>query len=128
MGNPDGRRRSLRAVRFATVALWLSAAPAPPGELAKLSFGNNWLAEPEHGGFYEALADGTYARYGLDVTIVQGGPGSNARMLAATGRMNCDMESDMTAAMDAVRSPASFRRTRRSLSAIPAKASIRSRV
>ena len=40
----------------------------------KVTYGTNWLAEAEHGGFYQAVADGTYAKYGLDVSIVQGGP------------------------------------------------------
>lgn len=52
--------------------------------LDKVSFGTNWLAEAEHGGFYQAAADGTYEKYGLDVTIVQGGPQSaNAALLMA---------------------------------------------
>ena len=37
----------------------------------KVTFGTNWLAEAEHGGFYQALSDGTYDKYGLDVTIQQ---------------------------------------------------------
>ena len=41
--------------------------------LDKVSFGTNWVAEGEHGGHYQALVDGTYRRYGLDVTIVPGG-------------------------------------------------------
>ena len=42
--------------------------------LDEVTFGTNWLAEAEHGGFYQAVADGTYEKYGLKVTIVQGGP------------------------------------------------------
>ncbi len=38
--------------------------------LDELTFGTNWVAEPEHGGFYQAVADGTYEKYGLKVTIV----------------------------------------------------------
>ena len=49
----------------------------PPHAADKVTFGTNWLAEAEHGGYYQALADGTYAKYGLDVTIVQGGPQAN---------------------------------------------------
>ena len=26
----------------------------------KVSFGTNWVAQAEHGGFYQAVADGTY--------------------------------------------------------------------
>jgi len=54
----------------------------------KVSFGTNWLAEAEHGGYYQAVADGTYAKYGLDVTIVQGGPQANNEILLAAGRLD----------------------------------------
>jgi len=50
------------------------AAAAPASALDEISFGTNWLAEAEHGGYYQAVADGTYEKYGLKVTIVQGGP------------------------------------------------------
>ena len=46
----------------------------------KVRFGTNWVAEGEHGGFYQAFADGTYKKYGLDVTIVPGGPNVNNRI------------------------------------------------
>lgn len=50
----------------------------------KVTFGTNWVAQAEHGGFYQALADGTYAKYGLDVTIRQGGPQApNGQLLTA---------------------------------------------
>jgi NitT/TauT family transport system substrate-binding protein len=38
--------------------------------LDEITFGTNWVAEPEHGGFYQAAADGTYEKYGLKVNIV----------------------------------------------------------
>ena len=47
--------------------------------LDKVSFGTNWVAEAEHGGFFQAVADGTYKSYGLDVTIVPGGPNVDNR-------------------------------------------------
>src|SRR5262249_36251254 len=60
----------LGAIILAGAAAHAAGAQA----LDKVSFGTNWVAEAEHGGFYQALADGTYRRYGLDVTIVPGGP------------------------------------------------------
>ena len=57
------------------------AAAQTPDKLDKVSFGTNWVAEAEHGGFFQAVADGTYKKYGLDVTIVPGGPNDNNRML-----------------------------------------------
>ena len=50
------------------------ALAGPALALDEVSFGTNWLAEAEHGGFYQSVADGTYEKYGLKVTIVQGGP------------------------------------------------------
>ena len=69
---PNWLRRSVLA---------MAAASAAAQALDKVSFGTNWVAEAEHGGFYQALADGTYRKYGLDVTIVPGGPNVNNRIL-----------------------------------------------
>ena len=67
------------ALLFAALALVRTPALA----LDKVTFATNWLAEAEHGGFYQAKADGTYEKYGLDVTILQGGPNANNRLLLA---------------------------------------------
>ena len=48
--------------------------PTAQGNLDKVTFGTNWLAEAEHGGFYQAIATGIYKNHGLDVTIKMGGP------------------------------------------------------
>jgi NitT/TauT family transport system substrate-binding protein len=81
----------------------VARAQAPAnGTQDKVSFGTNWVAEGEHGGFYQALADGTYAKYGLDVTILQGGPQSNSRLLLAAGRIDFDMGANMIQAFNAV--------------------------
>src|SRR4051812_49398084 len=50
-----------------------------------IRFVTDWRAEAEHGGFYQALATGEYARRGLDVRIIQGGPGVNVPQLLAAG-------------------------------------------
>ncbi len=42
--------------------------------LAKISFQADWYPQPEHGGFYTAVAKGYYKDEGLDVTIQPGGP------------------------------------------------------
>src|SRR5215510_8058794 len=80
------RMRRLLGIVFA-VAGGLFIAPAIAQPLEKFAFGTNWVAQAEHGGFYQALADGTYRRYGLDVTIVQGGPNINNRLLLPVGRI-----------------------------------------
>jgi NitT/TauT family transport system substrate-binding protein len=77
-------------------------AQTPDKAPDKVSFGTNWVAEAEHGGFYQALADGTYRRYGLDVTIVQGGPQVNNQLLLAVGRLDFSMTANSLQSFDAV--------------------------
>ncbi|TFL19362.1 ABC transporter substrate-binding protein [Jannaschia formosa] len=66
----------------------LLALPASAQDLTPVSFGTNWVAQAEHGGFYQAVADGTYAECGLDVTIVPGGPQVNNTALMLAGRID----------------------------------------
>ena len=68
-------------MRFWGVALaaGLSAAAFSAEAADKVSFGTNWLAEAEHGGYYQAVADGTYAKYGLDVDDPAGRPAGQQR-------------------------------------------------
>jgi NitT/TauT family transport system substrate-binding protein len=70
--------------------------------LDKVSFGTNWVPEAEHGGFFQAVADGTYAKYGLDVTIVPGGPNDNNRMLLIAGKLDFFMAANTLMSFDAV--------------------------
>jgi NitT/TauT family transport system substrate-binding protein len=70
--------------------------------LDKVRFGTNWVAEAEHGGFYQALADGTYRKYGLDVTIVPGGPNTNNRMLMTVGKLDFFISANTLESFDAV--------------------------
>ena len=81
-------------------AFWPATASAQT--LDKVSFGTNWVAEAEHGGFYQALADGTYKKYGLDVTIVPGGPQINNRILLAVGKLDFFMSANTLQSFDAV--------------------------
>src|SRR5687767_1562686 len=89
--------RLLFAVALAFEASALCAQP-----LDKVSFGTNWVAQGEHGGFYQALADGTYRKHGLDVTIVQGGPNANNRILLASGKLDFFMSANTLQSFDAV--------------------------
>ena len=73
-----------------------------PDKLDKVSFGTNWVAEAEHGGFFQAVADGTYRKYGLDVTIVPGGPNDNNRMLLIAGKIEFFMAANTLMSFDAV--------------------------
>ncbi len=92
----------IRVAAFVGLSFLSSIAPALAQQLDKVRFGTNWVAEPEHGGFYQALADGTYRRYGLDVTIVPGGPQVNNRILLPVGRLDFFMSANLLQAFDAV--------------------------
>ncbi len=82
----------------------LAAFVAPRAQaLDRISFATNWLAEAEHGGFYQAVADGTYAKYGLEVKIVPGGPQANNRLLLVSGKVDFFMGANMIQALDAVK-------------------------
>ncbi|WP_348550249.1 ABC transporter substrate-binding protein [Acidithiobacillus sp.] len=49
-------------------------------------FGTQWFAEAQQGGFYEALANGVYKKYGLNVIIKMGGPNINGQQLLSAGQ------------------------------------------
>ena len=51
---------------------------------------------------YQALVDGTYRKYGLDVTIVPGGPNVNNRILLPVGKLDFFMSANTLQAFDAV--------------------------
>jgi len=68
----------------------------------KVTFGTNWVAQAEHGGFYQALSDGTYKKYGLDVTILPGGPNINNRILLPIGKIDFFMSANSLQSFDAV--------------------------
>src|SRR5499426_3543758 len=83
-------------------ALFATSTSALAQQLDKVSFGTSWVAQGEHGGFYQALADGTYRKYGLDVTIVPGGPNINNRILLAVGKLDFFMSANTLQSFDAV--------------------------
>jgi NitT/TauT family transport system substrate-binding protein len=78
----------MRVVAFGLAAVIASAAPALA--LDKVTFGTDWKAEAEHGGYYQAIATGIYKKYGLEVTLRQGGPQVNHSELLAAGRLDFD--------------------------------------
>src|ERR1700690_3429599 len=91
-------------MRLAAILLVFAAAfgTAQAQPLDKVRFGTNWVAEAEHGGFYQALADGTYRKYGLDVTIRQGGPSVNNRILLPVGKIDFFLSANNLQGFDAV--------------------------
>lgn len=94
---------TLRTALAASAALAALAVPAAAQDLTKVTFGTNWVAQAEHGGYYQAVADGTYAACGLDVTIVPGGPQVNNRALMLAGRMDFHMGGNILQAFSAIK-------------------------
>ncbi len=84
--SPTTPKTTSRATRLGMTAIASVLALTTPvlAQNVKVTYGTNWVAQAEHGGFYQSVADGTYAACGLDVTIVPGGPSVNnqAQMLA----------------------------------------------
>ncbi len=84
--------------------LALSVAGTAPARAAdRVVFGTDWKAQAEHGGFYQALAGGIYARYGLEVTLRQGGPQVNHAQLLAAGKLDFNMAPNSFVPLNMVR-------------------------
>jgi NitT/TauT family transport system substrate-binding protein len=77
------------------LALFAAAVTAHAQAPDRLVFGTNWYAQAEHGGFYQALAEGTYRRHGLEVTLRMGGPQVNGMQLLLAGQMDLFMGYDL---------------------------------
>jgi NitT/TauT family transport system substrate-binding protein len=94
-------RMHIGAALAAFLTLGLGQAGAQT-KLTEVRYGTNWVAQAEHGGYYQAVADGTYEKYGLKVTIVPGGPQANNRMLLPVGRIDFYMGGNMVQAFSAI--------------------------
>jgi NitT/TauT family transport system substrate-binding protein len=83
---------------FSRVAAMSIAAAASTAAVAqeKVTFLTSWYAQAEHGGFYQALANGLYKKEGLDVTIRMGGPQVNTMQLLAAGQTEFVMSYDFS--------------------------------
>jgi NitT/TauT family transport system substrate-binding protein len=68
----------------AALAIGLSGS-AHGAPATHITFVTDWKAQAEHGGFYEAQALGLYAKRGLNVRIVEGGPSVNVAQVLAGG-------------------------------------------
>jgi NitT/TauT family transport system substrate-binding protein len=84
------------------IAACLGGSALAQQPLTEVTFGTNWIAQGEHGGYYQAVADGTYEKYGLKVTIVPGGPRASNRMLMTVGKLDFYMGGSMIQAFSAV--------------------------
>ena len=90
---------------FVAAATLLGAALALPttASAEHVTFGTDWKAEAEHGGYYQAIATGIYKRYGLDVTLRPGGPQVNHAQLLAAGVLDFNIASNSFVPLNFVR-------------------------
>ncbi|HEX2944051.1 MAG TPA: ABC transporter substrate-binding protein [Rhodopila sp.] len=75
----------------------------------KVTFGLDWRAEAEYGGYYQALATGIYAKHGLDVTIREGGPQVNHTQLLIAGRLDFNITGNSFLALNFAKESIPFR-------------------
>ena len=90
-------RRLLIVALAALAAACSQDKPKGEGSAAgatTIRFATDWRAQAEQGGFYQAVATGEYSKRGLDVKIVQGGPGVNVPQLLAAGAVEMGMGSN----------------------------------
>jgi NitT/TauT family transport system substrate-binding protein len=85
------RRRSFRYFVVLACALMAVLAAASSRADDKITFGIDWRAEAEYGGYYQAVANGIYAKHGLAVTIREGGPQVNHMQLLMAGRLDFNL-------------------------------------
>jgi NitT/TauT family transport system substrate-binding protein len=94
------RRQALKLVAggaAASVLVPVRGASVSAQTLDKVSYQTNWRAQAEHGGFYLALANGLYKKYGLDAEIRMGGPQQNPSQLLLGGRVDMIMSNSFEA-------------------------------
>ncbi|WP_259652218.1 ABC transporter substrate-binding protein [Variovorax sp. UMC13] len=96
------RFRSMSGARLLATAALLAASGWALAQ-DKVSLATNWKAQASQGGFFQAVADGTYAKHGLEVTIQQGGPQVNNRPMLAAGRVDFLMTGGLLTALENTR-------------------------
>ncbi len=79
------------ALAFFTAGCSKKAGTGTAPGLVEVRFQTDWYPQPEHGGYYQALAKGYYAEEGLDVEILPGGPNAQVMTGVATGRTDLGM-------------------------------------
>ena len=93
----------LKLTHLTAAAVFLATAAFSGGHMTEVKFGSNWLAQAEHGGFYQSAVDGTYEACGLKVSILPGGPQVNNRALLLAGKIDYHMGGDLLQAFNAVK-------------------------
>lgn len=84
------RRTARTSSTMLAAGLLVAGLAGPAAALDKVTLGTDWKAEAEHGGYYQAIATGIYAKYGIEVSLRQGGPQVNHAQLLAAGRLDFD--------------------------------------
>ncbi|MCE2645581.1 MAG: ABC transporter substrate-binding protein [Burkholderiaceae bacterium] len=97
------QRRFLLAAAIAAPTVWTGRTLASSPTREKAVFATNWKAQAAHGGFYQALVDGTYDKFGLAVELRQGGPQVNNRPLLPAGRIDFLMTGNLLHSFDNVK-------------------------
>jgi NitT/TauT family transport system substrate-binding protein len=77
-----------RRIERAAIAVAVALAAVPAAAKDTLSFGTNWVAQGEHGGYYQALAEGIYDGYGIELKLRMGGPQINTAQLLVAGALD----------------------------------------
>ncbi|WP_428486515.1 ABC transporter substrate-binding protein [Rhodopila sp.] len=98
-----------RPAMLAVVVLSVVLVPVAAWANDKITFGLDWKAEAEYGGYYQALATGLYQKNGLDVVIQQGGPQVNHTQLLLAGRLDFNITSNAFLALNFVKENIPFR-------------------
>jgi NitT/TauT family transport system substrate-binding protein len=102
----------MRGWRFAAAAIaaaLMMAGGASGATATHITFVTDWKAQAEHGGFYEALAEGLYKAHGLDVQILEGGPSVNVPQLLAGGAADFGIGSNGFIPLNMLREGASIK-------------------
>jgi len=81
----------IRPIRYLLCAILLAPTIASTQTLDRVVFATDWLAQAEHGGYYQAQAEGIYRKYGLEVTLKMGGPQVNGLQLLAAKQLDVVM-------------------------------------
>lgn len=86
---------AFRSLLLTSAAALACATPSPTvqAQNGKFVYMTSWFAQAEHGGFYQALAQGIYRKHGLDVSFKMGGPQIAAAQIKAAGQADCIMGS-----------------------------------
>jgi NitT/TauT family transport system substrate-binding protein len=97
------QRRLLITAAIAAPSLRTGRTLASSPTREKAVFATNWKAQAAHGGFYQAIVDGTYDKFGLAVEIRPGGPQVNNRPLLPAGRIDFLMTGNLLHSFDNVK-------------------------